>query len=111
MPNKRGPDTYKGFQSPKSTDWPKPIRRQVRRVYGAWRRKHPQEDPAIKARGSRIAWSSAKRKYPKLYAEHQNKEVKQEMKEHPWAGKKVAKRIAHDHAALEEARQDYITGG
>lgn len=112
MPHKTGRNTYKGYKSPESTNWPKPIRNHVRRVYGAWRRKHPGESPAIKARGSRIAWSSAKKKYPGLYEHHQKfeKGVQQEMKEHPWAGRKTAERIESDHEGLSEARQNYVKG-
>jgi hypothetical protein len=103
MPDKRGPDTYKGYESPITTGWPEPIRREVRHVYGAWRTKHPGEDPRIKARGSRIAWFAAKRKYPALYRQHVRQaarlqtETRQEMKEHPWAGQRTARRIASDH--------------
>lgn len=103
MPNKTGPGTYKGYQSPETSGWPEPIRKTVRRTYGAWRSKHPGESKAIKTRGSRIAWSSARRRYPALYRAHQKqkisfqKDVRQEQKEHPWAGRSEATRITVDH--------------
>ena len=103
MPHKTGPGTYKGYQSPETGAWPEPIQREVRKVYGAWRSKHPGENRTTKARGARIAWSTAKRKYPILFRQHQKDrrrlaiETRQEMKEHPWAGPKTARRIAQDH--------------
>lgn len=105
MPHKTGHGTYKGYESPETTGWPKEIRDHVRKVYGAWREKHPGEDPAIKSRGARIAWASAKRKYPDLYSRHEKLifETKKEMKEHPWAGEKTAERIAEDH--LKKAKK------
>jgi hypothetical protein len=121
MPDKRGPNTYKGFESPKTTGWPKPIRKEVRHVYGAYRRKNPGEPSKIKARGSRIAWATARRKFPRLYAQHNRIErgTQQEMKEHPWAGRKTAAHIERDHERikekkihtgnLQEAREKYIS--
>jgi len=106
MPHKKGRGTYKGYESPNTHGWPEPIREEVRLVYGAWREKNPGEDPKIKARGSRIAWSTAKKKYPKLYAQHV-RGTKKEQKEHPWAGKKTAERIAEDH--IKEDPSAYIS--
>jgi hypothetical protein len=103
MPHKTGPGTYKGFQSPETGGWPDPIRTEVRKVYGAWRSKHPGENRPTKARGARIAWAAAKRKYPEEFRQHLKDkrrlaiETRQEMKEHPWAGPKTAQRIAQDH--------------
>jgi len=103
MPNRRGPHTYKGYMSPDTEGWPKEIREEVRKVYGAYRSKHPGESHETKSRGARIAWSAAKRKYPKLYASHNRDqrqlafETRREMKEHPWAGKKIAGHLASDH--------------
>jgi len=101
MPNKHGPGTYKGFQSPNTEGWPPEIREEVRRVYGAYREKHPQENHEVKARGARIAWAEARRKYPEAYRQHVSlikRESRQELKEHPWTGKRNAMRIAEDHA-------------
>jgi hypothetical protein len=104
MPNRTGPGTYKGFKSPETGGWPEPIREEVRKVYGAWRSKNPGEDHATKARGARIAWAAARRKYPDLYRYHVKDsrrleiETRKEMKEHPWAGRTTAHRIALDHA-------------
>jgi hypothetical protein len=109
MPYKKGPGTYKGYQSPDTGGWPEPIRDEVRRVYGSWRSKHPGEDPKIKARGSRIAWFTAKKKYPRLYRQHVQKvrkETRKEMVEHPWAGQRIAQRIAEDH--ISPARKHRI---
>lgn len=103
MPHKTGRGTYKGYESPNTEGWPEPIRNEVRRVYGAWREKHPGENPSTKSRGARIAWFTAKRKYPSLYSQHMTRkrqlacETRKELKEHPWAGKKTAGRIAGDH--------------
>jgi hypothetical protein len=105
MPHKTGHGTYKGYESPETGGWPEPIRNEVRRVYGAWRSKHTGENQAIKSRGARIAWSAARRKYPALYSQHKKQarqlkiETRKEMKEHPWASKKIAGRIAGDHIA------------
>jgi hypothetical protein len=107
MPNKKGPNTYKGYESPNTHGWPEPIQKEVRHVYGAWREKNPGEDPKLKSRGSRIAWSAAKRKYPELYNQHIRDErrlkigAKIEKKEHPWASKKTAERIAGDHVSKD----------
>jgi hypothetical protein len=98
MPRKRGPGTYKGYQSPKTTGWPKPVRDEVRIVYGDYRTKHPGESHAIKTRGSRIAWSRAKHKYPKLYRKHIHEvNVRKEMREHPTLGRKSADHLVSDH--------------
>jgi hypothetical protein len=100
MPHKRGPGTYKGFQSPDTAGWPAPIRQEVRKVYGAYREKHPQEDRKVKARGAQIAWSAARRKYPKQYRAHVsmvNREARQEHKEHPWLSREGSRRVAQDH--------------
>lgn len=103
MPNLSGPGTYKGYQSPETSGWPGPIRETVTRTYGAWRSKHPGESKAIKTRGSRIAWSTARRKYPALYRSYQKeriafqKDVRQEQKEHPWSSREVATKITMDH--------------
>ena len=98
MPNKRGPGTYKGYKSPKTTGWPKPIREEVRKTYGAWRSKNPGESHALKTRGSRIAWSRARRKYPVLYRNHLHQQsVKKEMREHPEIGRKMADQLVRDH--------------
>jgi hypothetical protein len=103
MPHKTGPGTYKGYESPNTSGWPEEIRNEVRKVYGAWRVKNPGENPSTKARGARIAWSIAKKKYPKLFRQHKKDarrlaiETKKELKEHPWAGKKLAGRIGQDH--------------
>lgn len=100
MPEKRGPNTYKGYESPNTSGWPEEIRTEVRHVYGAYREKYPGEDPRIKSRGSRIAWSAARRKYPKLYRQH-SQQVKrgtsQEHKEHPELSVSTARKIATDH--------------
>jgi hypothetical protein len=121
MPNRKGPDTYKGYKSPNTSGWPKPIRQEVKKVYGAFREKHPGESHATKSKGSRIAWSIARRKYPRLYAQHTRREkgIEQEMKEHPWANKKTAARIVMDHERtskklkssghLQKARENYIS--
>jgi hypothetical protein len=138
MPFKTGRGTYKGYQSPNTSGWPKEIRDEVRHTYGAFREKNPGEDHAIKSRGARIAWAAARRKYPRLYSDHQRqqrkieRETRKEMREHPWAGKWVARRIASDHIQetssrmtkktgtrkkvvehfdMEEARISHITGG
>lgn len=111
MPHKTGPGTYKGYQSPNTEGWPQPIRDEVRRVYGSWRSKHPGEDPRIKARGSRIAWYQAKKKFPYLYHTHTRKiqrEVRQERIEHPWAGKRTAERIVADHERRKSFRRTRI---
>jgi hypothetical protein len=111
MPHKTGRGTYKGYESPNTEGWPEQIRDEVRRVYGSWRAKHPGENPKIKARGARIAWYVAKRKYPKLYHQHvkDNRhlkiETKKEMKEHPWAGPRTARRIASDHIYKESGKK------
>jgi len=105
MPHKKGRGTYKGYESPNTHGWPELIREEVRKVYGAWREKNPGEDPKIKARGARIAWSTARKKYPKLYAQHIGS-IK-EGKEHPWAGKKTAERIASDH--IKEDPTAYVS--
>lgn len=103
MPNLIGKGTYKGYQSPETAGWPEPIREEVKRVYGAYRKKHPGEDQTTKSRGARIAWSTARKKYPQLYSDHKKQSrmiasgTKKEMKEHPWAGRKTATRIASDH--------------
>ena len=103
MPNKSGPGTYKGYESPESSGWPGPIRETVRKTYGAWRSKHPRESKAIKTRGSRIAWATARRKYPALYHSYQKekiafqKDVRQERKEHPWSSRAIATKITMDH--------------
>lgn len=99
MPHKNGPNTYKGYESPNTNGWPKEIRTEVKEVYGAYREKHPGENPRTKARGSRIAWSQARKKYPKLYRQHRKLqyEVKKEQKEHPWLRKNEAKRIVAEH--------------
>lgn len=97
MPYKAGRNTYKGYESPNTHGWPQPIREEVRKVYGAWREKNPGEDPKIKSRGARIAWSAARRKYPKLFAQHAG--AIKEKKEHPWASSKTAAKIARDHIA------------
>jgi hypothetical protein len=108
MPHRTGRGTYKGYESPETSGWPKPIQDTVRRVYGGWRVRHPGENPTIKARGARIAWYVAKRKYPHLYKEHVQEqhrlrtETRKEMKEHPWAGQKTAQRIATDHITKQE---------
>lgn len=109
MPHKTGRGTYKGYESPESGGWPEPIRDEIRKVYGAYREKHPGEHRETKARGARIAWSTAKRKYPKLYRAHQrlSRETKKEMKEHPWAGRKTAERIATDHIRKHRSKYDY----
>jgi hypothetical protein len=110
MPHKTGPGTYKGYESPNTSGWPEEIRDEVRRVYGAWRVKNPGENPSTKARGARIAWFTAKRKYPKLFRQHKKDarrlaiETKKELKEHPWAGKKTAGRIAEDHILKEKTQ-------
>jgi hypothetical protein len=50
----------------------------------------------------------AKRKYPYLYKEHVQEqrrlktETRKEMREHPWAGRKTAQRIATDHLNKED---------
>lgn len=99
MPNLTGPNTYKGYKSPDTHGWPKPIREEVKKVYGAYREKHPGEDHAIKARGARIAWSQARKKYPQLYRNHRKLmiEVKKEKKEHRWLKQKEAEQIVADH--------------
>jgi hypothetical protein len=103
MPHRTGPGTYKGYESPITSGWPEEIKTEVRKVYGAWRSKNPGESHATKARGARIAWSAARRKFPDLYRQHVKDsrrlafETKQELKEHPWAGRKTAARIAADH--------------
>ena len=104
MPFKRGPGTHKGYKSPNTKGWPEPIRTEVRLVYGAYREKHPGENPTIKARGSRIAWAAARKKYPELYRQHQKieREAKKERKEHPWASQQTAERIASDHISKSD---------
>ena len=100
MPGKQGPNTYKGYESPNTSGWPEEIRTEVRHVYGAYRSKHPGEDPRIKARGSRIAWSAARRKYPELYRQHSQqvkRGTRQEHKEHPEFSVSTARQIASDH--------------
>ena len=61
MPNRRGPNTYRGYLSPPTGGQPPSIRRMVRHVYGACRVQHPGENPAMKAMCARIAWAAAKR--------------------------------------------------
>ena len=100
MPHKTGKGTYKGYQSPETSGWPQPIRDEVRHVYGAWRVKHPGEAHTIKSRGARIAWSAAKRKYPKLYRQHVSqvkRGVRQEHREHPELPVSTAKKLVSDH--------------
>lgn len=99
MPFKRGPGTYKGFQSPNTRGWSRPVRMHVRRVYGAYRQKNPGESRAVKTRGSRIAWASARRKFPQEFSRHERiqRGAKIEKKEHPWASEKTATRIATNH--------------
>jgi hypothetical protein len=61
MPNRSGPNTYLGFESPPTGLQPPCIRRMVKQVYGNCRVQHPGENPAKKAMCARIAWSVAKR--------------------------------------------------
>ena len=104
MPYKTGTGTYKGYESPNTHGWPDPIREEVRKVYGAYREKHPGEDHTIKSRGTRIAWSAARKKYPKLYSQHIGGQ--KEHKEHPWTSKKTSERIASDH--IKEDPNAYV---
>jgi hypothetical protein len=99
MPHMRGPGTHKGYLSPKTGGWPPEVRDEVRRVYGAYRVKHPGESQVVKSRGARIAWSTARRKYPEAFRKHQliEQESRKELKEHPWVGRAGARRIAEDH--------------
>lgn len=63
MPNKRGPNTYKGFLSPPTTGYPKSVRDTVKHVYGLIRAKQGgSELPADKASAARIAWYVALKK-------------------------------------------------
>ena len=103
MPYKHGPGTYKGYQSPNTRGYPVGVRNTVRRVYGAYRSDHPGEDREIKARGSRIAWAAAKKKYPEAFQKIEQ-ETKKEQKEHPWASKRTARRIAADHVGKARRR-------
>ncbi len=103
MPFKRGRGTYKGYESPNTHGWPKPIREEVRKVYGAWRQKNPGEDPEIKARGSRIAWSAAEKKYPVLYAKHTLKPTKDPKPESSTLKRKA--QIRDLKAASQEQRE------
>lgn len=99
MPHKTGPNTYLGYESPNTSGWPSEIREEVKKVYGAYRVKHPGENPRVKSRGARIAWSQARKKYPNQYRNHRKLmiEVKKEMKEHPWIGENAAKKLVANH--------------
>jgi hypothetical protein len=61
MPNRRGPNTYRGYLSPPTGLQPPCIKRMVRRTYGNCRVKNPEEDPQKKSMCARVAWSVAKR--------------------------------------------------
>ena len=61
MPNRRGPNTYRGYLSPPTGLQPPCIKRMVRQVYGNCRVQHPGEAPSLKAMCARIAWSAAMR--------------------------------------------------
>jgi hypothetical protein len=83
MPNATGPDTYKGYTSPNSHGWPTAIRNEVRRVYGAYRKKYPGQP---KERAAQIAWATAEAKYPEQYHTHIEKmdraQARRSMKSH-----------------------------
>jgi len=112
MPNRRGPNTSHGYLSPKTEGWPKPIREEVKHVYGAYRVKHPGESHATKGRGARIAWAAARRKYPKLYRDYISRQkqiergTKIEHKEHPEFALSTARRIATDH--VNKGKDEYL---
>ena len=100
MPHLTGRNTYKGYKSPETSGWPEPIRTEVRHVYGSWRQKHPGESHETKSRGARIAWATARKKFPALYRRHiaqVRKGTAMEHKEHPEFSRGTAKRIALDH--------------
>ena len=62
MPNRRGPNTSLGYESPPTGTQPPCIRKMVKKVYGACRVQNPGEAPALKGMCARIAWSAAKKK-------------------------------------------------
>ena len=99
MPHLKGRGTYKGYKSPATTGYPKEVQDHVRRVYGAYREKHPGENPKVKARAARIAWASAKREYPDAFRKHDQivRGTKIERKEHPTLSDKQVETVARDH--------------
>jgi hypothetical protein len=107
MPDKRGPDTYKGFESPNTDGWPEPIRQEVKHVYGSYRVKHPQESQKVKSRGAQIAWTAARKKYPKEYREHRAASRKNKAKM-GGSGKKTNENLI-SNSGLQRARENYIS--
>jgi hypothetical protein len=63
MPNKRGRNTFAGYQQPLASGHSAAEQHVLRTVYGTCRHRHPGEDPEDKALCARIAWSAVHKKF------------------------------------------------
>ena len=61
MPDKKGPNTYHGYESPHPGNLNPHAAHILKVVYGTCREQNPGEDPENKAKCARIAWSAAKK--------------------------------------------------
>jgi len=62
MPNKHGPNTYRGYISPPSGNEIDEHQKHILKVvYGTCREDNPGESHEAKAKCARIAWAAAKR--------------------------------------------------
>lgn len=63
MPDKRGRNTFAGYQQPPSGGHSEAEQHVLRTVYGTCRTHHPGEDPATKELCARIAWSEVDKQF------------------------------------------------
>jgi hypothetical protein len=61
MPDKHGPNTYRGYESPKHGDIGPHATHILKVVYGSCREQNPGENPESKTKCARIAWAAAKK--------------------------------------------------